>query len=138
MLTSLQTLPDNGIITYKNVFQQALVAPQDFTSVTTSQDMVLFGIPSNYVICAVKVIPVIAFVGASLSSITVQVGATGQPNAYSLAFELTQSASFQLSSPLWSYQSSAHDVIARFISTGASINAVTAGQVEITVQVRAI
>jgi hypothetical protein len=141
MSISLQSLPDSEIVTYKFVFQQALVAPLDFTSNTTTQDSLLVGIPDNWVICGVKILPIIQFVGASVSSLTCQIGSTTVTNAYAPAFELTTAVSptvFQISSPLAAAQTTAHDLNARFISTGASINAISAGMVEITVQIRKI
>jgi len=135
-LTSLPCLPDNDILSYKVVYQQLNPSPMNFTSGTNTQDFVIFGMPSNYAICAVKINPQIGFVGASITGLTCSVGVTGTPAFYAPAFDVTQTVTFQTTTPLSQYSLVAHDVVAHFISTGAFINAITAGQVELTVQIR--
>lgn len=135
-MISLQTIPQSEVLSYKFVYQQQDPAPMDFTSVTTSQDITLFGMPPNHAVCAVKINPTIAFVGTSLATLTIQIGVSATTNYYAPAFSITQSAAFQVTTPLSMQSSAAHDVVARFIATGASINAITAGQVEITIQIR--
>ncbi len=135
-LTSLSQLPNNDILSYKLVYQQLDPAPMNFTAGTTTQDMVLFGMPSNYAICGIKINPQIAFVGSGITGLTCSIGVGGNVAFYAPAFDVTQTATFQTTTPLSQYSLVAHDVIAHFISTGANINAITAGQLEITVQIR--
>jgi len=91
------------------------------------------------VVVGCKIQPLVTFTGASLSSLTCQIGSSAVTAAYASAFELTtavSSTTFQVSAPFNSATTDAHDVIARFIATGASIDAISAGMVEITLQIR--
>jgi hypothetical protein len=132
----LPTIPESEILTYKFVFVQDNPAPVDFTSGTGSQTSFLVGVPNNYAICAVKINPTITFVGPSLATMTCSVGVSANNTYYAPAYSIVQSAAFQVTTPLSQFQSTAHDINAYFVTTGASINAITAGQVEITLQMR--
>jgi hypothetical protein len=135
-MANFQTIPDSNVITYKFVFIQSNPAPLDFNSATGSQSTFLFGMPAGYAVCAVKINPQVAIVGPSLATMTCSVGPNSSAAYYAPAYNIMQSAAVQITSPLLEFQTTAHDVNANFLSTGASINAASAGQVEITVQIR--
>jgi hypothetical protein len=135
-MANIQTLPESDIITYKFVLQQADPAPANFTSLTDTQNIFLFGMPNGYAVCCVKINPQISFTGSGLATMTCSVGPTGSVAYYAPAFNIMQSAAIQVTSPLLQYQFTAHDVNANFITTGAAVDAVSAGYVEITIQIR--
>jgi hypothetical protein len=144
LLQNLPRIPSNEIVTYKSVLQQVNPSPSNFTSATNVQNFTLFGLPPKWIVCGVRLQPLIQFAGVSVTSLTVQIGNTAVPNCYSTSFELTQvitPTAFQISVPnsgsiLAEQTSVADNVIAKFTATGAAINALTTGRIEITVQIR--
>lgn len=130
------TIPSSEILSYTFTFQQVNPSPSDFVSGTFTQSNLLIGMPPNYAVCAVKILPVIAFVGTGVTGFTVGVGVTGQANFYATAFNIMQSSSYQIETPLAVYSAAPHDINANFTSTGAVVNLITAGKVLITLQIR--
>lgn len=153
----LQTIPDRTVITeYKYKIA--------YTSLSTPQNTVstlLVGVPANYVVCGTNIRLLTSFAGTSLTSATVSLAAF-VPNTilsdlfyYGLAAELTQFVTpqaFQLSGPpnnnlslgasltfapaTGLYFNGAHDVAAYFTSVGTTLNNLTDGEVEITIQIK--
>lgn len=137
-MANLMTLPESSVLTYTFVYVQMNPSPQNFTAASNTQTTFMFGMPANYAVCAVQINPTEAIVGSGLSSLTVEIGVSGTPAYYAAAFNIMQSSSMQLTSPLLQYSALAHDINATFISTGAFINAVTAGQIQVVVQIRSL
>lgn len=155
MLTNLPTVPDGAAINYNFIVSFAAIsAPQHTFSYT------LIGLPINYVVCGVCIRLVDKFTGSSLSSLTCSLGAF-VPNTiltdityYCLNEELTQLPSvqtFQTSGPASNdltqltnpyspatglYYNGPHDIAAYFTSVGTNLNNLTAGTVEISIQIR--
>jgi hypothetical protein len=156
MLTQLQTIPDSSITEY--------VTKIAFDSLSTPQhtfSTLIVGIPPNYVVCGTNIRLLTMFSGAGLTSMTVSLAAF-VPNSilsdllyYGLEAELTQVVTpqaFQLSGPPNNnltlgatqtfapasglYFNGAHDVAAYFTSVGTTLDNLSAGVVEITVQIR--
>lgn len=135
----LTTRFPSGLITHKYVMRQNPPAPVAFTATATTQSTTIFGLPAQHVVCGVRVRLVTAFVGFGLSSCAVTLGTTGSNNWYCPTFECVQTVSptsFKYWSPFTTYTTDAHDIIARFTSTGAQMAAITAGEVEFTVMYR--
>ena len=156
MLTQLPTIPENVITEYKvNISYDSISTPQHTYSA------LVVGLPANYIVCGTCVKVLTAFAAPSLSSLTCSLAAF-VPNSiltdllyYNLSCELTQTVTptaFQLSGPpnnnlslgasqtfspaLGLYFNGAHDIAAYFTSTGALLNTLSAGLVEITVQIK--
>jgi len=156
MFTQLQTIPDNSIVEYKSIIK--------YTDVSTPQhtfSSLVVGIPANYIVCGTCIRLLTTFAGPSLSSLTVSLAAF-VPNSilsdlyyYGQSAELTQvvtAQAFQLSGPpnnnltlgatqqfapaTGLYFNGAHDVATYFTATGTNLNTLTAGVVEVTVQIR--
>lgn len=156
MITQLPTIPANEIIEYKsNITFNSLSTPQHTFST------LIVGLPQNYVVCGTCVRPITRFTGTSLTSLTVSLAAF-VPNTilsdllyYGLSLELTQvvtPTAFQVSGPPGNnlslggsqtfspatglYFNGPHDVAAYFTSIGTTLDNLTAGVVEVTVQIR--
>ena len=156
MLLTLPTIPANEIVEYKtNITYSSLSSPQNTFST------LIAGLPPNYVVCGTCIRPIVKFAAPSLSSLTVSLAAF-VPNTilsdllfYGMSMELTQvvtPTAFQLSGPpgnnlnlggsqtfspvVGLYFNGAHDVAAYFVSTGTTLDTLTAGVVEVTVQIR--
>lgn len=111
----------------------------DLTDADTEQDPVLFNLPARGKVWAVNIKHSTAFSGGGLSAMTVSVGDSTSPTLYALAFDAFQAVAddkFQDGPSAPNFLSStwaARDVFARFTSTGANMNAVTAGSVDVHV-----
>lgn len=154
--TELQTIPANEIISYrKTVRHTDLSTPQNTFS------SLIVGIPTNYVVCGTSTRLLTTFSGPGLTSMTVSLAAF-VPNTilsdllyYGLSIELTQAVTptaFQVSGPpnnnltlgasqtfapaTGLYFNGAHDVAAYFTSVGTTLDTLTAGVVEFTVQIK--
>jgi hypothetical protein len=157
MLVTLPTVPDRAVIEYqKTILYTDLSAPQ------TTFVVLVTGIPSNFVVCGTNTRLLNKFTGSTLSSLTCSIGAF-VPNTilsdltyYGMPLELTQnptSQTFQTSGPpnndlsnhsstfsppIGLYFNGPHDVAAYFTAIGANLSSLTAGAVEVTVQIRPI
>jgi hypothetical protein len=156
MLTQLPTIPDQVITEYKvNIPYGSISTPQHTYST------LIVGLPANYVVCGTCVKVLTAFAAPGLSSLTCSLAAF-VPNSiltdllyYNLSCELTQTVTpnaFQLSGPpnnnltlgasqqfspaTGLYFNGAHDIAAYFTATGALLNTLSAGLVEVTVQIK--
>ena len=157
MLVTLPTVPDRAVIEYQSTIQYTdLSAPQ------TTFVVLITGIPSNYVVSGTCIRLVNKFTGSTLSSLTCSLAAF-VPNTilsdltyYGMPLELTQnptSQTFQTSGPtnndlsnhasvfappIALYYNGPHDVAAYFTAIGANLSSLSAGSVEVTVQIRPI
>jgi len=157
MLVTLPSVPDRAVIEYQSTIQYTdLSAPQ------TTFAVLIVGIPSNYVVCGTCTRLINKFTGSTLSSLTCSIAAF-VPNTilsdltyYGMPLELTQnptSQTFQTSGPtnndlsdhtsvfappIGLYFNGPHDVAAYFTAIGANLSSLSAGSVEVTVQIRPI
>lgn len=156
MLTELPTIPANVVTEYKmNIKFSDISTPQNTYS------SLIVGIPAGYIVCGTSSKLLQTFAGPGLSSMTVSLAAF-VPNTilsdllyYGLQIELTQTVSptsYVLSGPpsnnlnLGSsqtfapasglYFNGAHDLAAYFTSVGTTLNTLSAGIVEFTIQIR--
>jgi hypothetical protein len=154
-MIQLPSIPPNTIIEYQKIIPfSSLYAPQ------TTFGVLVVGLPSNYVVCATCVRLLEAFRGSTLRGLTCSLGAF-VPNSiltdityYGMALELAQmptTNTFQTSGPTNNdltnyinafspatglYFNGPHDVVAYFTAAGANLSVLTAGSVEVTVQIR--
>jgi hypothetical protein len=155
-MITLPTVPPNEIIEYKtNIPYTALSTPQNTFS------FLIVGLPINYVVCGTNMRLLTSFAAAGLSSLTVTLAAfvpntiLSNLNYYGLSMELTQfvtPTAFSQSGPPANnlslgesesfapvtglYFNGAHDLAAYFTSTGALLSTLSAGVLEVTVQIR--
>lgn len=154
-MVTLPTIPDRSVIEYKSTLTYT-----DLSSPTTTFLYTIVGIPANFIVCGTAIQVLTQFGGSSLSSLTCSLGAF-VPNTilndltfYSMGIELTQlpsSQSFQISGPANNnlsnlsnpfsyptalYYNGAHDVSAYFTAVGTTLNNLTAGVVQIIVNIR--
>jgi len=128
-----QKIPAKVPVTYKQTYQYT-----DMTSGTTAQNFTLVGIPADWVVTGIRIQNITTWAATSLSSLQVQIGTAASPSAYANPYELTNSVtstSVQISSPFTCPTTVAHDIIVRFVATGASMNAMSAGKLEVTLRV---
>lgn len=155
-MLSLPTIPSSDIFEYKTIISySALSTPQNTYS------YLIFGMPMNYVVCGTSVKLLTTFAASGLSSMTVSLAAF-VPNTilsdlyyYGLSTELTQTVTpttFQLSGPANGnlnvvgtssyspitglYFNGPHDIAAYFTSTGALLSTLSAGAIEVTIQIK--
>lgn len=152
----LPTIPPNQIVEYKKK-----IAYTDISVAALTASSLIVGLPFQYVVCGTKVQVLTSFSGPSLSSLTVSLAAFVPSTIlsdlyfYGLSTELTQTVtpqSFQVSGPpnnnltlgasqtfapaTGVYFNGAHDVAAYFTATGTNLNNLSAGLLEVTVQIR--
>lgn len=136
-MIDLPRIPSLTPISYR-FLKQAVV---DLTAATTTQNINLVQVPAGYVVVGVEFLPIVRFTGTALASLTVSIGTSTSPTAYATPMILTGSVlttSVQTTSPFTVIQTDTHQVIARFVSTGANLNAASAGKVEIVVNIRPV
>lgn len=141
MMSSQVTNLPSGVQTFKYVMRQSPPAPVHFTAASTTQVTTLFGLPAKYVIVGVRTQLITTFSAFGLSSVQVVLGTSGSANWYSPSFECVQAisnTSFKYWSPFTAYTMNAHDIRATFTATGALLNTMTAGEIEFTIQYRAL
>ena len=156
MLTTLPTIPTDAIIEYQQLIPYSVLKSSGITF-----KVLVVGIPSNYVVCGICTRLITQFAGPSLTSITCSIGGFAPDSIltdilyYGLELELTQIVtpnSFTLSGPpnnnlaLVSsntfapitalYFNGAHDVAAYFSLQGGTLENLTAGVVQVIVQIR--
>ncbi len=113
------------------------VAAAALTTAANTEDEVLFNLPARSKILSISVKASTAFAGGALSAMTVSIGDSSGVAFYTLAFDIFAAVSdtnFQDTDMYKSSTFAARDVLARFTSTGDTMDNVTAGDVEITVQ----
>ncbi len=141
MLTSLSRIPNTNSLPYRFVFQQTSPSPSNFTSSTTTQVMNLITISPNWVVKACRILPIIQFIGTSITSVTLQIGTTANPSLYASPYELTQvitPTNLQISSALAQSLTTGDGILATFTTVGNSINAITAGMVSIDLDISSL
>lgn len=110
------------------------VAETALTDADTSQDIALFTLPARGKITGVTIKQSDNFTGGSISALTVSVGTTASPAAYSAAFDIFQAEGdtvMQDDGGHFSTTFVSHSVIAQFNSTGGNVSAATQGSVDI-------
>lgn len=155
-MITLPTIPPNEIVEYKKIINYS-----DLSSPQHTYSSLIVGIPANYVVCGTRTRLLTTFGGPSISSVTVSLAAF-IPNSilsdllyYGLSLELTQLVTpnaYQLSGPpnnnltlgatqtfapaTGLYFNGAHDLAAYFTAVGNTLDTLSTGAVEITVQIR--
>lgn len=155
-MTELKTIPANEIVSYRKTVRYS-----DISSPQNTFALLIVGIPANYVVCGTSSRLLTTFTGPGLTSMTASMAAF-VPNTilsdllyYGLSLELTQAVtntSFQVSGPPTNnlnlgasqtfapatglYFNGAHDVAAYFTSVGTTLDTLTNGVIEFTVQIR--
>ena len=135
-MVAREKIPAKAPITYKLSYSNT-----DMTSSSNSQNFTAVGIPQDWAVTGVRIHNQTQWAGTSLSSLQVQIGTAANPTAYANGYELTStvtSTSIQMSSAFAESTVLPHDIIIRFVSVGASINAITAGQVDVSIRVEPI
>jgi len=154
LITSLPSVPPDSIVEYQKVITYSQIASPNFTYA-----LLVVGLPVNYVVCGTCIRVISQFTGSGLSSLTCSLGAF-VPNTilsdltyYCATTEMTQvpsPTSYEISGPPANdlnnttgsspvqalYFNGTHDVAAYFISQGVNLNGLSAGAVEVTVQIR--
>ena len=107
------------------------------STAATTNSITLFSLPAAGIIHGVKIKHSTAFSGGSISAYTVSVGISGTLAKYATAYNVFQAVAndtFQLSNTLGSENhASATNILITATSTGANLNAATAGSVDIWV-----
>jgi len=157
-MITLPTVPLNQTIEYqKKITYSMLSAPQ------ATYTVLIVGIPTNYVVCGTCVRLVTRFAGSTLRSLTCSLGAfvpdtiLSDLTYYGMELELAQlptTQTVQTSGPAANnltqlgttpssyspatglYFNGPHDVAAYFTATGVNLSSLTAGEAEVTVQIR--
>lgn len=140
---TISRIPGTEAIVYKYVHQQITPGgPKDFDGFAAlNGTFTLVTIPEDYAVAGVRIRNLVRFQGPSITSVTVSVGATNGATTdntfYAPAYELVLNVtdrSIQLSSPFAAYSANAHSIFTRFVATGANLNVLTAGSVEIAIR----
>lgn len=130
------SLPSKRVWPYHLTYEWT-VSGNIFTSATTSQNFTGLSVPAGWGVLSTSIRLISQFTGTSMAALILKVGTSANANIFASDFDLMQSA---LPTTVASYNfvqasTSAHDVILRFVSTGASINAITAGRVDLTINI---
>ena len=107
----------------------------DLATAGVTNNITLFSLGAGQVIHKVKIKHSIAFAGGALASYTISLGITGELAKYATAFNVFQAAAgttMQLSEGPWTEDhGAAVDVKIAAVSTGANLDAATAGSVDV-------
>ena len=133
-----------GMLCHKYNIRQTPPAPTYFTAASTTQTGTVFGLPARHVVCGVRMELITTFSALGLSSCEAMVGvnynSTSVPNYYAPSFQCVQPIFYDTSLAYWSplamYTTDPHDVTVTFISTGANLSTLTAGEIEFTILYR--
>ena len=131
-MAARERIPAKNPVTYKFWY-----TAEDVRAAASIQNFVAVGIHEDWAVTGIRIHNVTRWTGAKVSSLRVQVGTIDNPAAYTSPFELAapSSANLQLSNSFAEAVQPAHDIVVRFTAMGANLNALTAGQVEITVRI---
>lgn len=122
----------------QGVWTKYTVPYTSLSTTSTTNDIQLFSLPAKGVIHEVAIHHTTSFTGGSISAYTISIGITGTVTKYASAFDVFQAASgtafqFSLSSGMENF-SSATSIRIAAVSTGANLNAATAGSVDVYVK----
>lgn len=113
------------------------VTYSQLAAAATTNSITLFSLPAKYLIAGVIIKHSTAFSGGSISAYTVSVGITGSLAKYAAAYNVFQAVSSNTAQLSGSFNmedfSSATNILITATSTGANLNAATAGSVDIWV-----
>lgn len=106
-----------------------------FSAAALTANANLYSLPAGGVLHAVKIKQSASFTGGAVASCTVSVGIAGNVSKYASAFDVFQapaSNTFQVTGTVGGEdQASAAQLTATATSTGANLNALTAGSVDV-------
>jgi hypothetical protein len=113
------------------------VSHSDLVAAATTEDITLFELPARGVMTGVTLKHGTAFSGGALTGMTVRVGDSSDPAAYSDAdgldvFQAASNTAFEDYDVFKSTTFAARNVVARFTSAGGNTNAATSGQLKVT------
>lgn len=138
----------DGLLRHKLVLRQSPPGPVALTAASTTQTIFLFGLPAKHVIVGVVARLVTQFTAFGMSLCTVTVGTTSQLNSgitslnfYMPTFSVSQTVSptaLMYWSPYTTYVLDPQDIKATFVSTGAQLTTVTAGELELSFMYRSL
>ena len=135
--------------TFRHKFALFNASPHfDFTAASTTQSIFLLGIPAKTLIVGVWARLITPFVAFGMSLCTVSVGGVSQldatvtsSNFYMPVFSCTQVVNpqaFMYWTPIAMLTTDPQDIRAYFTTTGAFLNAITAGEIELTITYRSL
>jgi hypothetical protein len=110
------------------------VAYSALTAAATTQDVALFALPARGKITGLTIKEGTRFVGTGITALTVSLGRTGTETEYAPAWALLQAVSdtnMYDDGGHFSATFASHAVQAKFTATGANLNLMTAGSVDI-------
>ena len=106
-----------------------------FSAAALTSNANLYSLPAGGVLHAVKIKQSASFTGGAVASCTVSVGISGNNAKYATAFDVFQASAattFQVTGTVGGEdQAAAFQLTATAISTGANLNALTAGSVDV-------
>ena len=113
------------------------VSHSDLQAAAATEDLTLFELPARGVMTGLTLKHDTAFTGGALTAMTVKVGDSSDPAAYSDAdgldvFQAVSDTAFEDSGLFKSTSFAARNVVARFTATGDNTNAATSGQLRVT------
>ena len=113
------------------------VSKDDLTATAATEAITLFELPARGVMTGVTVKHETAFAGGLLTGMTVKVGDSSDPAAYSDAnglnvFQTVSDTAFEDYALFKSTTFAARDVVATFTATGDNVSAATSGELDVT------
>lgn len=121
------------------IWRKYTVAYTDLQTAATTNNGTLFSLGAGEIIHATKTKHSTAFVGASITALTISVGITGTLAKYSAAYDVVPAVSataYQLSTTIGSESHTAATAIKwAAVATGANLSVLSAGSVDIWVLV---
>lgn len=110
----------------------------DIQEAALTAQATLFQLPAGGVIHAVKIKHSTAFAGTGISAVTASVGVSSDSDKYAVAFDILQATGNEVLQLSTTAGAETHDsggtaILAEFVSTGANLEELTAGSVDIWV-----
>jgi hypothetical protein len=134
-------LPSTNIATNVPSCTKYTVSETALTTAGTTQDITVVTLPARAKIQGITIEPTTTWAGTSVSGLTVSLGLSGNTTAYTSAYSLITGSTgvvpgntvFQDDGGHYSATLASHALLARFTSTGANVNAMTAGDVAFSI-----
>lgn len=121
-----------------SIVERYTLTKGDLTTAATTQTIDLRTLPKGHIVLGVRIKHSTAFSGGSISAMTVSVGAAaGTATTFAAAFDVFQAAADTTAAMTsgWKAATYASDTLqAKFTATSDNVNAATAGEVHIDVE----
>ena len=111
---------------------------RDLNTASTTQNINIYSLPAGYEISDVWRRVTVAFVGAGVTALSLELGVSGESSKYGFAQDMLTTGRKASENKDIESDTVATDILAAFTATGANLDQLTAGQVEIYATIKKV